>query len=1253
MSFLLGSPKAKQAQQQPSYTGLDLQTSVSGKAIAIAFGTVRLAPNIIWYGEFQAYKHESSAAGGGKGGGGGTSSSVSYTYSASVCMGLCHGPINGISTVWVGKAKKTLAQLGMSLYGGIFPQPPWGYLSAKHGNIADSWAIPKTAPYTVIASHASTFEGDQGVTVAQSIAMVATGGLPAPGQYRFAGSVYQFNAANAGQPVVISLVSAQTGLIRSQATSFPTTIPTQAPYTIAPPYHILADKGVICTSHSLTAVAGTPEPEQYAVDAYGTYTFNAANAGQKIILRYAAWAVDTQALPYNGIAYVAVPNLDLGDNPSLSNFNFETQALWSESVPGSPEADPSLVVTTMLSDPLIGVGFPSAMVGDLSTYRTYALAASLLVSFTLDEQQSATQVLADLMKATNSEFVWSQGVLSIVPYGDQAITGNGVTYAPPTEPLFDLTDDDFMLENQGDDPVVLTRKRASDAYNCIQVEYLDRSNDYNTDIAEAKDQAAIDQFGLRQQSGSGTHIFADGSIAQLSAQLQLQRALISNQYAFTLDERFIVLDPMDIVSLTDPALGLDKQWVRILQIEQNDDGSLNFTAEEYLAGTGHAPAYAYQTGSGYISDYNVDPGNANAPVIFEAPVQIATTSGLEVWMAISGGPSFGGADVYISADGESYKYVGRSTGNCRQGLLTAELPPGIDPDLLNFLSIDLSESRGEILSGTQDDADLGHTLCYVDGELVAYQNATLIDANQYALTYLRRGMYGTAIADHAAGAQFARMDDGKFVYSYDKSQIGQTIYVKLLAFNLYMGGNQTLTDVNPYTHVIQGPPVPPIVARFSALQSGGAVVFRWAEVADYALKGYDILYGPQNRGIEAAKFLTESARGTEMTNASVPPGAWTFYIQARDIADQVSPQASTCDLVVSNANEIIQAASQAPDWLGTLDGFVKHWTGVLVPMGTKTCDEYAVLAAPAAPLLVTVPGGALPDRTYFVQVTYATASGETTASPLSSIDVAAGALLSVASPAPSGDAASWNLYVGTAADDVSRQDPSPVQIGAGWTEPTTGLVTGAPQPAMNTTGWETFNVAVPDPVATASYTAPTIDTGFVSTFRIWASQTVRLLPTDTGIPSVAFQVSASAGEAGDRVADDDTLIVADDGSQMETDGGQTFTDFESGLVTAQYVTGRLQAAITAGSVPCITGFTPTIDIEASTQTLTAVAVDAAGTWVPYPQQCHNLPNVQVTASGPGVTSGAAVGETTSGTWVFVYNGSTPVTGNANITITGV
>jgi hypothetical protein len=61
----------------------------------------------------------------------------------------------------------------------------------------------------------------------------------------------------------------------------------------------------------------------------------------------------------------------------------------------------------------------------------------------------------------------------------------------------------------------------------------------------------------------------------------LQRtAYVRNTYKFKLGWRYSLLEPMDIVLLTDTALGLAGAAVRITQIDEDDNGELTVSAEE-------------------------------------------------------------------------------------------------------------------------------------------------------------------------------------------------------------------------------------------------------------------------------------------------------------------------------------------------------------------------------------------------------------------------------------------------------------------------------------------------------------------------------------------------------------------------------------------------------------------------------------------------------------------------------------------------
>ncbi|MHB1794610.1 MAG: Ig-like domain-containing protein [Acidobacteriaceae bacterium] len=117
--------------------------------------------------------------------------------------------------------------------------------------------------------------------------------------------------------------------------------------------------------------------------------------------------------------------------------------------------------------------------------------------------------------------------------------------------------------------------------------------------------------------------------------------------------------------------------------------------------------------------------------------------------------------------------------------------------------------------------------------------------------------------------------------------------------------------------------------------------------------------------------------------------------------------------------------------------------------------------APAAPVLSATAAGALAAATYFVKITYIGGGGiESLPSAESSLAVAIDDLLNVASPAASGGATAYNVYVGTATGAETKQNAAPIAIGTPWVEPTTGLIAGAALPAGYTTA-NSFMVGYP------------------------------------------------------------------------------------------------------------------------------------------------------------------------------------------------
>src|SRR5271167_1350093 len=147
---------------------------------------------------------------------------------------------------------------------------------------------------------------------------------------------------------------------------------------------------------------------------------------------------------------------------------------------------------------------------------------------------------------------------------------------------------------------------------------------------------------------------------------------------------------MDLVQISDVRLGATALTVRITAVEEDDEGTLTITAEDFFCGYSTAVLYSKQGAAGYVPNYNSAAGNINPPLIFEPPAGLLSGD-LEIWVGLSGGPNWGSAQVWISSDGSSYALAGTVDAPATQGFSTFDLPPHASPDAVDTLSVDLTE----------------------------------------------------------------------------------------------------------------------------------------------------------------------------------------------------------------------------------------------------------------------------------------------------------------------------------------------------------------------------------------------------------------------------------------------------------------------------------------------------------------------------------------------------------------------------------
>lgn len=967
----MGGKSGTVSVRSPRLDVFRIQTSSYGRPIGLVWGQTRVPGNLLWYGNFRAIPHTTVEESGGKGGGGGvTTETTTFTYQAALVCALCEGPIDGVGVIWRGKEMFTLAQLGFSLFNGTPQQAPWGYLLTNfpaqaigyedtaivaHPNyqLTDNaelhnhnFEIKGLNRFGILAATAKTFTltlntkavtatpingrfnaTSHGFTNGMSVRLTTTGTLPG-------------NAAGGGITGIIARLlwpGFQAGVtyyvVNATANDFQLAL---TPGGVAAPFSNAGTGTHTCTETG-AAVASTAhgftDGQIVKLTTSGTLPSPLTANGEYYVVQASANAYGLSEF-YNG-APIELTTPGTGTHTATRFV---------------ADANPKDVVNGVLTNPTYGALFPAGKIFDLTQYSNYCVANDLFVSPALTEQRSAAEFLKTIFDITNSEPVWSDGKLKIVPYGDIPATGNGVTFTPNVTPEYDLTDDDFCPA-KGEPPVRHLRKPPADAFNQVQVEFVNRRMQYNIETAEAKDQANIDLYGLRPQRPEKLDAIVEPNTAGFVVQARLQRALyIRNGWRWRLSMRYSRLEPMDIVTLTEIRHGLSLWPVRITAVTETEDGYLEFEGEDFPLGLATPALFQRETGLGYNADYNAAAGDINAPEAFPGP-GILTVSGFELWFAISGqSAEWGGCDIWVSTDGDTYKQHGTIFGGARHGVLRDSFASGSDPDTVNTLEVDLAISRGELLPGTQADADAFNTLCLVGDELIAYSGATLVAANQYDLgTYLRRGVHNSTIAaSTAAGERFVRLDQAIFRYAFDSAFLGSTIFFKFVAFNKYGRARQNIADVVAYSYVLErAMGHPSNVASLGVSQNGNVVVFQWPLIeGEPNINGYEIRFTTQgavdptvDSVWEGAGEVTRVTRGTQITTAKVPPGDWTFLIRARDQSENYSRLSATRNATVTSDFDEISSIAQAPTWPGTLTNFLVHHTGVLVPESTLDADQ--------------------------------------------------------------------------------------------------------------------------------------------------------------------------------------------------------------------------------------------------------------------------------------------------------------------------
>ena len=276
-------------------------------------------------------------------------------------------------------------------------------------------------------------------------------------------------------------------------------------------------------------------------------------------------------LNYSSTAYLAATGFYLGESASLGTLNFEIAGFFYGTGANGVDADPALVIADFLTHDGHGVGLASGDLDGLfgatgdSSIQTYCKALGLCFSPLVQQYETGSSILDRWLQAINVAAVKSGAKLKFIPYGDLNISGNGVTWVASVDPVYALSDDDFMF-SEGEQPITVSRVDPATLATVRRVEVLNRAGvnaeaalvvhqvsellaalqsasssgrsasgfelpspqgqpQYQATPVEARDQAAIQTSGLRVADTVTLHEICDLNVGATLVQIMLQRGL--------------------------------------------------------------------------------------------------------------------------------------------------------------------------------------------------------------------------------------------------------------------------------------------------------------------------------------------------------------------------------------------------------------------------------------------------------------------------------------------------------------------------------------------------------------------------------------------------------------------------------------------------------------------------------------------------------------------------------------------------------
>ena len=468
----------------------------------------------------------------------------------------------------------------------------------------------------------------------------------------------------------------------------------------------------------------------------------------------------------------------------------------------STDENCALVIKDLLTNTRYGAGLDESTYLNTDTFNavaSYCASNNLNISLVIDTQKPLWDWV-DYICSHFGGFRYRSGgkiCLGVFSEADSA---------------FALTRDNLVVP--GDDatpPVSIKKRKYTETYNRIEIQWTDRDADYDTSIAIASDEVDQRISGQMRKNTIDLAGITDPTYAQRMAYRMLIESMYRHSmYSFTLAYKNMLLEVNDVGSLTDGFLLTDEK-IRITSVSEAQDGKGLFI-EAVEDGSGLYPDIAFASQQTEWTPPET-PVLSNARIVFRENIFLPYLH----LSFVPGNENVSGYNIYRSYDAASYTFVGRSTldgitgeDSNSYGTLESSLPayPAVVYRKDEKLLVDI---------GTLTDLDTaiadatffnGLKILRIGDEIIGYHSCVeTFAAGVWEVTGLIRGLDNTLPTIHSPGDAVETLDID-FTYILNETDIGRTVYFKTVVF--YGNDFQDVSDATAYSHSVLGKSLKPL-----------------------------------------------------------------------------------------------------------------------------------------------------------------------------------------------------------------------------------------------------------------------------------------------------------------------------------------------------------------------------------------------------------------------------------------------------------